>query len=199
MAEVRRTGDWALARRLISRAPHRLEQAIGTALRQEAHELRKEIVVGLTNQAPGGTPIRPLSPLTIAARQLSGFNGTKALIERADLRNAVTVVVQGFEAFIGVPRKARSKDDKSLEDVAKVHEFGSGPIVIPLTPKMRRFLFVLLNKTGIEPTSTGQPGKGVVVTEVPARPFIRPAFDVWRTGAQGRFLRRIAAALGWKV
>jgi hypothetical protein len=64
-----RTGDWALARRLLSAGPQRLRLAIGTALRQEAQGLRNEIVQGLTSQAPGGEPIRPPAPLTLAARR----------------------------------------------------------------------------------------------------------------------------------
>ena len=45
---VSRTGDWARARRLLTAAPQRLQAAIGTAVRQEAHALRNEIVQGLT-------------------------------------------------------------------------------------------------------------------------------------------------------
>ncbi|HRI18473.1 MAG TPA: hypothetical protein PL196_08135, partial [Burkholderiaceae bacterium] len=88
---VSRTGDWARARRLLTAAPQRLQAAIGTAVRQEAHALRNEIVQGLTRQAPGGEPLKPPSPLTIAARQLEGFGGSKALIVRGDLRNSITV------------------------------------------------------------------------------------------------------------
>ena len=136
---VSRTGDWARARRLLTAAPQRLQAAISTAVRQEAHALRNEIVQGLTRQAPGGEPLKPPSPLTIAARELEGFGGTKALIVRGDLRNSITVFVQGDEAFIGVSRSARSKDGASMVDLAKLHEFGGPPVIIPMTPKMRRF------------------------------------------------------------
>ena len=79
---VMRTGDWARARRMLSAAPMQLKRAIGNAVRQEAHALRNEVVRGLTNQAPGGEPMKPPSPLTLAARQMKGFGGTKALIMR---------------------------------------------------------------------------------------------------------------------
>ena len=172
----------------------RLQAALGTAVRQEAHALRNEIVQGLTRQAPGGEPLKPPSPLTIAARELEGFGGTKALIVRGDLRNSITVVVQGDEAFIGVSRSARSKDGASMMDLAKLHEFGGPPVIIPLTPKMRRFLFALLRQAGKEPT--GGSGRGVIVVQVPARPFLRPAFDKFREGASRRFLERVARELG---
>ena len=191
---VSRTGDWARARRLLTAAPQRLQAAIGTAVRQEAHALRNEIVQGLTRQAPGGEPLKPPSPLTIAARQLEGFGGSKALIVRGDLRNSITVIVQGDEAFIGVSRSARSKDGASMVDLAKLHEFGGAPVIIPMTPKMRRFLFALLRQAGKEPT--GGSGRGVIVVQVPARPFLRPAFDKFREGAGRRFLERVARDLG---
>ncbi|MBK6682895.1 MAG: phage virion morphogenesis protein [Deltaproteobacteria bacterium] len=191
---VSRTGDWARARRLLTAAPQRLQAAIGTAVRQEAHALRNEIVQGLTRQAPGGEPLKPPSPLTIAARELEGFGGTKALIVRGDLRNSITVFVQGDEAFIGVSRSARSKDGASMVDLAKLHEFGGPPVIIPMTPKMRRFLFALLRQAGKEPT--GGSGRGVIVVQVPARPFLRPAFDKFREGASRRFLERVARELG---
>ena len=191
---VSRTGDWARARRLLTAAPQRLQAAIGTAVRQEAHALRNEIVQGLTSQAPGGEPLKPPSPLTIAARQLEGFGGSKSLIVRGDLRNSITVFVQGDEAFIGVSRSARSKDGAAMVDVAKLNEFGGPPVIIPITPKMRRFLFALLRQAGKEPT--GGSGRGVIVVQVPARPFLRPAFDKFRERASRRFLDRVARELG---
>ncbi|SDY38772.1 phage virion morphogenesis protein, partial [Myxococcus xanthus] len=103
---VSRTGDWARARQLLEAGSSRLEGAMQAALRQEAHALRKEVVQGLTQQAPGGEPLRPPSPLTLAARQLAGFSGTKALLVSGALRNSISVVVEGDEAFIGVSRTA---------------------------------------------------------------------------------------------
>ena len=192
---VSRTGDWARARRLLTAAPQRLQAAIGTAVRQEAHALRNDIVQGLTSQAPGGEPIKPPAPLTLAARQLEGSGGTKALLVRGDLRNSITVIVEGDEAFIGVPRSARSSGGESLVDLAQLHEYGGPPVVIPITPKMRRFLFALLRPAGKEPT--GGSGRGVVVVQVPARPFLRPAFEKFREGASRRFLERVAQQLGF--
>lgn len=192
---VRKTGDWALARHILAEGPAKLRGSIGTAMRQEAELLRGEIVNGITTQAPGGEAFKPLSPLTLAARKLAGFGGTKALLVRGDLRNSIAAIVRGDEAFVGVPRKARSKDGRSLVDVAQVQEFGSNPIVIPITPRMRRFLFALLRQAGKEPS--GGSGKGVVVVTIPARPFLRPAFKKFSEGAQRRFLGRVAAQLGW--
>jgi phage gpG-like protein len=194
VTSVRKTGDWAVARRLLAGGPAKLKAAVGTALRQEAQLLRKEIVQGITRQAPGGEALAPPSPLTLAAREMKGRGGTRALMVTGDLRNSVAAIVKGDEAFIGVPRKARGKDGKSLVDVAKVQEFGKGPIIIPMTPAMRRFLFALLRKADQEPN--GGSGKGVVVVQIPARPFLRPAFKKFQKGVQKRFLGRVAGLMG---
>jgi phage gpG-like protein len=193
-----RTGDWALARRILEGAGARLKGAIETAVLQEAHALRKEIVEGITNQAPGGQAITPLAATTLAARQLGGFGGSKALIRQGDLRNSITVVADGDGAFVGVLRKSRAKSGESAANIAEIHEFGAGPFVVPMTPKMRRFLFAMLRKAGIEPTSSGG-GKGVVVIRIPPRPFLRPAFESFSKGVQKRFLRRIARSMGLGV
>ncbi len=191
---VQKTGDWAVARRILRAGPIRFKAAVGTALRQEAQLLRTEIVQGITKQAPGGEALAPPSPLTLAARELKGRGGTKALLVKGDLRNSVTAIVKGDEAFIGVPRKTRAQGGKTLVDVAQVQEYGKGPIIVPMTPAMRRFLFALLRKAGEEPK--GGSGKGVVIINVPARPFLRPAFKKFSQGSQARFLARVAALSG---
>lgn len=196
---VGRTRDWALARRLLAAGPMRLKGAIGTAVRQEAQLLRKQIVEGITNQAPGGKPIAPLAATTIAARQLAGFGGTKALIRRGDLRNSITVIVEGDEAFVGVSRSARGKGGASLANVAEIHEFGAGPFIVPMTPRMRRFLFAVLRRADVAPDSSGGTGKGAVVIRIPSRPFLRPAFEEFKKGAQQRFLRRVTQLAGFGV
>ena len=188
------TGDWAMAKRILASGPARLKGSIETTVRQEAELLRREIVQGITKQAPGGEAFKPLSPLTLAARKMKGRGGTKALMVHGDLRNAISAIVRGDAAFIGVPRKARGKDGKAVVDVARVHEFGSGPIVIPMTPAMRRFLFALLRRAGVKPS--GGSGRGVVVVRIPPRPFLRPAFRQFEKGVQRRFLGRVASLMG---
>jgi len=191
---VMRTGEWAKARALLPSGSTKLRGAVERGLAREAHALRAEIVDGLTKQAPGGQPLKPLAAMTLAARQMQRFGGTKALVRRGDLRNAVAVVKRGDEVFIGVPRTARSADGKGLVDVARVHEFGAQPTIIPITPAMRRLLFATMRKAGIAPR--GGPSRGVVVVQIPARPFLRPAFERFSVGASGRFLAHVARELG---
>jgi hypothetical protein len=193
---VAKVGEWRRAAQLLNRAAHGMERSIDRALRAEAEGLRTEIVSGLTDQTPGGEPIRPLAATTLAARRLDGFEGDKALIRRADLRNAISVTVRNLAAFVGVPRK--TVHGKSLVDIAKMNEFGFGPIVIAVTEAMRRFLFALFREldgdAGGGREGTGS-GGGVVVIHIPPRPFLRPAFDKWRRGVRERFLRRLGSDL----
>jgi hypothetical protein len=186
---ISRTGDWARARELLSNTSGRLKGAVERAMKQEAHALRNEVVRGLTAQAPGGEPIRPPAPLTLAARQLEGFGGTKPLLVRGDLRNAISVIADGDEVFIGVLRSAKSSTGESLANIARIQEFGGQPVIIPITPKMRRYLAVLFKREGT-PRRPGS-GRGVVVTQVPARPFLRPAFEKFRAGAGRRVMDRL--------
>jgi hypothetical protein len=185
----------------MSTAPQQLQRAVNLSLRQEAERLRTEVVQGITRQAPGDEALEPPSELTLAARKLRGFGGTKSLMVRGDLRNAIAAIVHGAEAFVGVPRKARGKDGEPLVDVAQLMELGSRPIVIPITPAMRRFLYVLLKTGGKDAGSDGGGGggggRGVVVVQIPARPFLRPAFKKFMQGAQARFLASVARQLGW--
>src|SRR3984957_1403182 len=178
---VAKVGEWRRAAQLLRRAAGGMERSIDRALRAEAEGLRAEIVTGLTDQAPGGLPIRPLAATTFAARRLEGFAGDKALLRRADLRNAISVTVRGLAAFVGVPRK--TVHGKSLADIAKMNEFGFGPIVIAITQAMRRFLLALFRELG-EGAGGGAEGAGggdgVVIIHIPPRPFLRPAFDKWR-------------------
>lgn len=184
---MKATGDWQAVKSLLAGSASHFRAGLETGLAQEAQHLRKLVVQGITQQAPGGEAFKALSDWTLAARDLKGFAGTKALLKGGDLRNAVVAMVHRDHAFVGVPRKAKDAQGQPLVDVAKLNEFGSDPIVIPITPAMRRFLFAL---GGGGNKGSGQ---GVAVVRIPARPFLRPAFKKFRTGSAERFLKRIAS------
>jgi len=195
---VKLTGDWGLTKRILAQAPVKVRRAYQQTLRREAHALRAEMIRGITSQAPGGEPFKPLSEVTLAIRQMRGFTGTKALIHRGDLRNAINVIIRNDEAFVGVPRKARTQDKHRLIDVAKVHEFGAGPFVITKTKKMMDFLFAALRNAGIKPSSGGNKNS-VIIVKIPARPFIRPVFDKYFKEGGKRFLEKLSNNLKLKV
>ena len=136
---VRKTGDWAVARRLLAGAPVKLKLAVGMALRQEAQLLRKEIVQGITKQAPGGEAFKPLSPLTLAARKMKGRGGTKALMVRGDLRNAIAAIVRGDVGSVKAATDAGAAAARRVGELVGVHVIprpGDGlEKIFPIVPK----------------------------------------------------------------
>lgn len=197
---VVRVGDWALAHRILTGSSIRVRRAIDQAVLQEAHFLRQKIVEGIVEQAPGGQAFRPLAASTLAVRRFKRFRGTKALLNRGDLRNSITVRGEHGGAFVGVLRTARGRNGAPLANVAELNEWGSRPIVIHVTPKMRRFLAASL-RSGGGGGGTGQGGGGglgIVVVQIPARPFIRPVVDRYYSSNQmvaNRFLFRVGTNL----
>lgn len=198
---VIRFGDWNKVRVLLSAGPRLLHEASQKALRQEAQFLRTKIVEGITKQAPGDQPFKPLSPYTLAVRRFLGFSGSKALIERGDLRGSIKTREFSTGIMVGVLRGTKASDGRELVNIAAVHEFGSKPIIIRMTPKMRAFLMAALRakarainkaerkKYGVSTsvlrtmrkleaqTRESQGRKGFIVVQIPPRPFLRPVFE----------------------
>jgi len=197
---VTKIGDWDVARRFVSTASRRFKEAVDKAVLQEAQFFRTKIVEGLREQAPGGQPFAPLAATTLAVRRFRGFKGTKALIVRGDLRNSIVVVKQAGGVFVGVLRTAKGKAGQPLVNVAAVHEFGSRPIVLKLTPKARRFLHAAFRAAGLDAPAGNRPSVGIAVIRVPARPFLRPVFEKHgqQENVSPRFLERLTRALRWK-
>ena len=76
--DVRRTGPWPITRKLLAALPARLAPVMRAAVAQEAHQLRAQIVDGLTRQAPAGAPFRPLTPLTLVSTLRSSVSESSA-------------------------------------------------------------------------------------------------------------------------
>ena len=89
MLNVKLVGDWSKAKQILGNATA-LKQAINYAVLQEAHQARRDVIKGITAQAPGGKQFEPLSAMTLALRRARGFRGRKALLVTAGLRNSVT-------------------------------------------------------------------------------------------------------------
>ena len=192
MIRLSKTSAWGAAIRAFGKQLQCLGTDINRAMYQEAHLLRNLIVKGLTDQAPGGQTIKPLSGLTLASRRLQGFRGTKALVKRADLRNSIAVVPKGDICFVGVLRRV-DREGKDAVDLAHVHEFGTDPVLVRITPAMRRYLSVLLREAGIQRAPGLSASKGYILIKVPARPFLRPAHMQFKKNWQARYRQRIAS------
>ena len=202
MVKINTVGDWDKAARILGAAPRRIRLALDRAVLQEAQFFRKKVVEGFRTQSPAGKDFKPLAATTLAIRRFQGFKGTKALLRSGDLKNSVKVVKRvtplGAEAFIGVLRTARSKKGAPLVNIARVHEFGAGPIVIQVTPAMRKFLAAAFRQElGGFGGGRGGVARGIIIVRIPARPFIGPVADEFFSGpkAAARFQARVAANL----
>jgi hypothetical protein len=199
---VEKTGAWATGLRIVNTMRQRFVMASDQALLEEGHYARKLIVTGLREGAPGGQPLKPLSPATLAIRKLKGFKGTKPLLNRGDMRNAIVVKKENGVVFVGILRNAKGKSGSPVANIAEVHEFGSKPIVIRVTPKMQRFLMLAFRKAGVQKSGGGGGGTAagglIIVVQIPARPFFRPVFEAHYSNAEEvakRFLGRVATKL----
>jgi hypothetical protein len=191
------------AERAAARSAQRMHAAIERATAQEAQLLRRVIVQGLRDQAPGGHAIRPLSPMTIALRKLprkgskSGAarrGSTKALINNADLLGSINDQRRGYAWHtVGVHRGARGRDGRDLVNIAAIHEYGTRKYTITVTPKMHRFSIFLMAQGILQaPWPVGK----VLQHQVPARPFLHPGYNQWGEEADERFIARVARGVG---
>ena len=198
MLKVTKIGAWTRVGQLLAAAPRRVQEAVDKAMLQEGQFLRTKIVEGIREQAPGGRAFAPLAPTTLAIRKFRGFGGTKALLVHGDLRNSITVTKDGDRVLVGVLRTARGRAGQPLADIAALHELGSRPIVMKLTPKARAFLHAAFRRAGLDAPGAGHPSTGIAVIQVPARPFLSPVFEKYAQPDQvsRRFVERVAANLG---
>ncbi len=202
MGTILQVGAWPLARRILRTSPQRVQRALDIAVQQEAHYFRQRVVEGMREQAPGGQQFKPLAPLTLALRKLRGFGGSKALLVRGDLRNSITVQRLGSgTAFVGVLRTAKGRNGQPLANIAELNEYGSRPIIIRVTQKMREVLGMAARLMGKEsPRQSGGDGgssSNIMVIRIPARPFLRPIAEKFfrPEDVKKRFLARVGRAL----
>ncbi len=171
------SSDWAKLRVAIdvgkSLGPH-----LNKAVLAELQFLRGKVVDLF--QAEGDPKWLPLSPLTIAVRQLRGFRGTRMLQVTRDLLGSVTVVpIPEGGGFVGVARVKARKDGKDPVNIAALME-GGFTARAPFGPKQRKFLFAAMKLAGLErrpPTAGGAKGATSVLIRVPPRPFLGPVLE----------------------
>jgi hypothetical protein len=183
-ATQKRITDWRL----------RLPRAIDMQMRRQAHRLRTMMVRGIRDQAPGGEAFQPLAETTKKMKKSS-----KALIDNGDLIRSIGVDrVEGGEGyFIGVNRQAQDDEGEPIVDLAELHEKGSAPYKIEVTPKMRRFWWAMFFK-GIFDSPLSPKTKVIAHPGVPPRPFLEPSLKEWSKDVERQFSEGLASALGVK-
>lgn len=195
--KIELTGQWAQARAFFAGIK---AGAIKTAMGRELHAEANYLAGKMKEKLRTG-PFQPLSPLTIAGRKLAGIGGTKPLNATLSLKNSITVSPTdpaALQKFIGVLRTAQRKNAKPggkappLVNIAEIQEEGR-TIIIRKTPKMMRFLFMLMKKAGVKPKAGAGGGKAYIVVRIPPRPFIRPVIEEHGAGAAERIMLGVAA------
>lgn len=189
-------GQWSQARAATRALAARFKAAESKATLQEGHHFRAKVIECFdTSGASNGKPWVPNEPSVIA-----GKGSSKPLINRADLRNSVTVVSQGGQVFIGVPNKKRAKNGQPMTSIAEVHEEGR-IIFITVTPRMRAFVMAKMRQLGAGTGNSGSGGlaSGTLMIVIRKRSFLQSTADAHysnRALVQDRYLRRIAALMG---
>lgn len=200
---VIRVGEWSRATKLLRAGPAAIQAAIPIAIKQEAEWLRARIAENLKTQgSTGGQPFEAMAEGTRLSRRFRNRPTGKVLIDTADMRNAITVHVEGDAAFIGVMRTARGKKDgRPLASIAKVHEFGE-TIAVPITRAMLRFLHAMFRQQGGREQANASQGLRVgeiLIVKIPPRPFIQPVVEMHYsnpTKVRARFFGRVGRLLG---
>jgi len=176
------TRGFDVARRRFQNAVQSVEGRQWIAVKNAALFAEREIKLGLKKSAPGGVPLKPLSPITKLLRK-----GTKPLITPgASLFGSITTTLdkRNKAAFVGVHRTRRGADGEDPVNIAIAHEFGTKPFVIAVTAKMRKLFLFLFIKTGGTIKPIGANKRTIIHPGVPKRPFIKPTVDAIRPQLQ---------------
>lgn len=190
---IRKVGQWGQAARILNAYSTRFGAVVDRAVHREALRYEKEMKEGIKDQAPGGVRFKPLSAITIARKRSS-----KALIDKADLRNSIgTRKITSKAYFAGVHRTAMSRDGGNLANIGAVHELGA-EYKQTVTAKQARFFRALYFK-GLWPYEGWQtvPKEGDVINiRIPARPFVAPVFEKLSPGAAKRVMDDVLKGIG---
>lgn len=169
----------------------RLPQAVRVQTMRQALRLRTIIVKGIRDGAPGGQEFKPLAESTKKLKKSS-----KPLIDHGDLLRSIGVDdVGGDQIFVGVNRNVEDIDGNKMYNLAEIHENGTGPYAIPVTPKLSAFWHAMVAK-GIFDKPLSSNTKVIMHPGVPARPFLEPSFKEWSKDVERQFSEGLSKALG---
>jgi phage gpG-like protein len=162
-------GEWQATLHDLRAYARNLERASQAAITKEAHHWANEVRSGIRKQTTA-TLARPpwpsLKPSTVERK-----GSSKALIDTGTLLRSIKAErVSRWRWHIGVRRGAKSKNGKSVVNIAAVHEFGTTIGVVS--------------------------ERGPVKIVIPARPFLRPIHRVMSKELERRLMGRLAEEMG---
>lgn len=195
---ITKVGDWDEVERICDMLadPHRFIRVRNRVTSRECHRLRGLMVGAFRSGGPPGGPRwKPLSAFTQLLSRIAGKGDRRPLLLDGDLKNSHTVVHDGDVWFVGIHKKTRGRraarrgKQRTMVDIGTVHEFGSRPIYIRVTDRMRRYFLYLSRKAGYVGYRREAGGRALqrrvqirplkrntiaIVVRIPARPWIRP-------------------------
>ena len=179
------TGPWGEVSRKLRLLQERevFKAAYRKAVLREAARLRGLMVEAFTKSGPKGHKWEHLATLTQLISRAEGKGDRRPLMDTGELRNAHTVVEENDVIFVGVHRRARSRLNKSMMNIAKVHEYGVGPFTIPVTDGIRKFFMWLFIATDGQVMPLKKSTTTITV-RIPPRPWIGP---IWKDEEQRSF------------
>lgn len=183
---------WDHARAMLTSDARRIPGAIKRVQAKLAMHVLRQIREGVRNGYPrGGSKFAPNAPSTIAQKRSS-----KPLVNHGDLLRSINATQEGDQWFVGVHRNVKNKDGKDLWNIAEHHEFGVDPFDIPVTAKLRGWWFAMVQKGvfngPLSPKTTVIKHPGI-----PARPFLRPVWDLFTHEAEGLWRDWLGKEMRW--
>lgn len=128
--KVIKTGNWGLAERALNFLSN--TRVVSNILEGVVHDGALFIRAKLKKAVETGRPEWP--PLSKMTMKMKG--SSKALQDKGDLTNAVTLWREGINFNVGIRSGEKGSQGQDLETVARIHEFGA---VIKVTDQMRRW------------------------------------------------------------
>jgi hypothetical protein len=201
---VLRFGDWDKAQAILGQGMRPIYSAAGKAWEQEAKFLKRRLQDGIRAQAPGGKKFKSLAPTTLAVRRFLGYKGNQALLVTRELIKAIDVAKIGrrgtksFQVFVGIRNGAKGgkrlqigPSNRDLFKIGLIQEFGSKPIIIRVTPRMRRFFFAAMRSKKRRKwlgsrDFLGGKSSGILTIKIPPRPVFQPTWAKWGSGTRAR-------------
>ena len=184
------------AQGVVQKNSDKMPRAVHQATSQLALFLAGNIRSGIRSGHPtGGEKFKPLAESTKKMKRSS-----KPLINHGDLLRSIAAqqVATGpnkTDWFIGVHRAVRAPNGRAMWNLAEIHEFGTDPFMIPVTPKLRGFWMAMAAK-GIFAAPLHRGTLILFHPGVPARPFLRPPWEAFLQKAQGLWDGLMRTALG---
>jgi hypothetical protein len=183
-------GAWRRLPIRLANATIKVPLIIDRVIAREAHRFRNAVVKSFREQQSGGQKWTPISRFTLVMRQagLHGrkTGGSKALVRSGALRASTKVDRQGYAKY----RVSQHRRGRRGVDLAKLHE--SGPVIIPITDKMRRYFNYMFWK-GLIPFTLPRRARHLII---PRRSSMVDTYKVFKRGSKARVLADFAAEMG---